>query len=86
MTASLLPAPLQVYIQRGEYSQAYTITCYLRATRPGDLGVLRDGGIYLYHLGRIPGGLTRGSATRGARGHRLCGHRCFPMQAVHPCC
>jgi hypothetical protein len=59
-----------VYSQQGEYSQAYTITCYLRATRPGDLGELRDSGIYLYHLGRIPGAL-------GWRGLRLAGLGCW---------
>lgn len=44
----------QVYTLKKDHGQAYAISCYLRATRPDDLQELRDSGVLLYHLKRIP--------------------------------
>jgi regulator of sirC expression with transglutaminase-like and TPR domain len=44
----------QIYNLRRNYADAYAVSCYLRATRPGDLDELRDSGVYLYQLGRYP--------------------------------
>lgn len=44
----------QIYNLRRSYDQAYAISCYLRATNPDDLAELRDSGVLLYHLKRIP--------------------------------
>lgn len=44
----------QIYNLRRNYADAYAISCYMRATRPGDLDELRDSGVFLYQLGRYP--------------------------------
>lgn len=41
-----------VYAARKDYSGAYQMSCYLRATRPGDLEEVRDQGFILWHMQR----------------------------------
>lgn len=53
------PCPFpQIYNLRRNYADAYAISRYMCATRPGDLDELRDSGVFLYQLGRYPGGRT----------------------------
>ncbi|PSC67808.1 transcriptional regulator [Micractinium conductrix] len=52
--ARMLSNLKQIYNLRQSFAEAYAISLYLRATRPGDLEELRDSGVYLYRLGRIP--------------------------------
>ena len=46
---------LQVYMIQEDYASAYTIAMYQQATRPMDPEIVRDAGLFLYYLGRIPG-------------------------------
>jgi regulator of sirC expression with transglutaminase-like and TPR domain len=41
-----------VYAAKKNYSAAYSVSCYLRATRPGDLEELKEAGFILWHLKR----------------------------------
>ncbi|GAB4821664.1 hypothetical protein N2152v2_008710 [Parachlorella kessleri] len=44
----------QVYMIQEDYASAYTISTYQQATRPMDPDIVRDAGLFLYYLGRIP--------------------------------
>lgn len=41
-----------IYAMKRDYSAAYTISQYLRATRPGDVEEIKDAGFILWHMKR----------------------------------
>ncbi len=67
---------VQIYLLQQDYASAYTIACYQQATRPMDADIVRDAGVFLYYLKRIPGAAGLGFLARGATKSRS---GCMPL-------